>query len=134
MQLHALIRVSLTIDLAGVIYSSVGIEMENVGYKWLDAALSALLHSIDGNEKVESLWKLQFYHLSEDEPNARDQRDEESDGEPVVYLSPPSSTDLAFDDGVLRDVRQVWQKLSGEIDGFMQFEEREASNNDDNDE
>ena len=37
-----------------------------------------------------------------------------------------ASTDLAFDDLVLREVRKAWQQVTGKVNGFMEFEDREA--------
>ena len=37
-----------------------------------------------------------------------------------------SSTDLAFDDSVLRQVRRAWQIVTSKTNGFMEFEDREV--------
>ena len=37
-----------------------------------------------------------------------------------------ASTDLVFDDLVLREVRKAWQQVTGKVNGFMEFEDREA--------
>ena len=48
----------------------------------------------------------------------------------ILKISEPS-VDLAFDDTVLREVRHVWQRISGQEDGFMHFEDREVGAFDD---
>ena len=51
----------------------------------------------------------------------------------VLFLSEPK-LDLAFDDRVLEEVRDAWQKITGEKEGFMMFEERGESGEDDSEE
>lgn len=42
-----------------------------------------------------------------------------------------SSVDLAFDDSVVREVRRAWQHVTGNTNGFMEFEDREVGEYDD---
>lgn len=42
-----------------------------------------------------------------------------------------TSTDLAFSDEMLQEVRKAWQDVTGELNGFMDFEDREVGAYDD---
>ena len=56
---------------------------------------------------------------------------EENPNEPIIF--PESSVDLAFDDSILKDVKDAWEQISGETEGFMQFDDREVGAYDDED-
>lgn len=53
-----------------------------------------------------------------------------SDTDRIVRFPPPSM-DLAFDDMVLENVREVWQKIVGDDGGeFLVFQDREVYDDD----
>ena len=84
---------------------------------------------------MEVLWELFFDQLSSptrDSELTTELSTAQSVGK--TFLFPPSSTDLAFDDSVLQRVRLAWQSVSGNVGGFMQFEDREVGAYEDEDE
>ena len=98
----------------GVLYASTSNTGKD-GYALLQAAVEALLHSLDGHV----LWCLRYTQRSHTE----------SEQSSRVVVFPPPSLDLAFDDDVLRRVEEVWKMVDGE-GSFMQFEEREGLGDD----
>lgn len=72
------------------------------------------------------LWSLHFKQL-------RPVSDEQmlSSGPKGVHLLDDTSTDLAFSDEMLQEVRTKWQDVSDGLNGFMDFEDREVGAYDD---
>lgn len=85
----------------------------------LDAALDAFFASLE-EPRPSLLYKLYYQQRAEGEGTS---------GE--------ASIDLAFNDGILDDVENIWKTVMGdEFDQattFMRFEDREGMNNDDDD-
>lgn len=117
--------------MAGVIYASSEASKET-GQEWLQKALDTLLTSY-GKDKPEILWSLSYNETGGDmivaspspEPVLRRNEDDKA----LVFPNAP--VDLAFDDRVLYHVKKSWEAISGESEGFMQFQDRETY--DDND-
>lgn len=80
------------------------------------------------------LWKLQFAQTVRD--NTLEESTEvnlESAASTHTLSFSASTGDLSFDDGILREVRSMWQRITGNEDGFMHFEDREAGAYEDED-
>ena len=107
----------------------------DVGKAWLRKAVHALLNALTEEINVEILWELSFDQLSSSSTNVDPPSvASTTEGTEMISLFPPPSTDLAFDDGVLRQVRSAWQSVTGNMNGFMQFEDREVGAYEDEDE
>ena len=114
----------------GVIYSSVALDRSQRGSEWLELAIKTLLESLLREHAPPILWQLQYYQRFQD-PRSAGAWSLDPTADSRSTIPPMNNTDLAFDDGVLRDVKQVWQAITGESDGFMHFEDRETETNDD---
>ena len=95
-------------------------------------ATDALLRAtVVGQQIPDTLWSLSY---SQEASSAESSISQDNVG-PVIENQTVSfsnsSTDLAFDDGVLREVRKAWQQISGNEEGFMDFEDREVGEYDD---
>lgn len=109
-----------------VLYASTQ-AIGDVGEQLLEKAVATLLASVDVTPTASVLW------------SARYQQTPSSGCEPLpgnaganVIRFPAPSLDLAFDDAVLADVKEVWQKVAGEDAGeFLVFEDREVYDDDD---
>ena len=117
------------LSITGVIYGSVFLP-EPQGAEVIRRAAQALLACIPEAPKADVLWSLEY--LQRISPYADGLEFED----PVNVLDfPDRGFDLAFEDETLADVRNKWQRISGQLDGFMQFEDRESgAYDDDNDE
>jgi hypothetical protein len=86
-----------------------------------------LLSTVEVTPTPIVLWSVQY----EQHP------DEASSSTPVstdghVLNFPPTSMDLAFDDSILDNVREVWQKITGDdAREFLVFQDREVEADDD---
>ena len=88
-------------------------------------AIASLLAATTEQERPKSLWTLFYSQKAYGTPASsfnEDSRHQPSDN--LITLS-DLSTDLAFDDAVIREVRKAWQHVSGKERGFMDFEDRE---------
>jgi hypothetical protein len=114
--------------LKGVVYATIS-RPKSQGRLWLDKAVSALLSCVSSPGEATLLWSM---HYSQMYPT-QDSEDfgPRIDGQSITFSS--SNIDLAFDDNVLREVRKAWQHVTGEENGFMQFEDRELGEYDDDD-
>ena len=91
-------------------------------------AVQLLLRSLhDEPSTPEVLWQLRYGRLA---ASGSDSGASLTGDGNVLHFSDPT-LDLAFDDRVLEQVRDAWQKITGERDGFMMFEERGESGEDD---
>lgn len=119
----------------GVLYASTkasGFAGED-SYRILDLAVQLLLRSLEDEPSTpEILWKLQYGRLAASESDNGVSLTSVNT-ENVLQFSDPT-VDLAFDDKVLEEVRNAWQKITGEKEGFMMFEERGESGEDDSEE
>ncbi len=48
-----------------------------------------------------------------------------------ILICPDTSAPLVFDDSILECIQSAWRNISGEKEGFMVFEDREAGAYDD---
>ena len=90
----------------------------------MQRAVDALLSAADESPQASILWSVQYNQQassgSEDLPA----------GDHVLRFAPPS-LDLAFDDSVLDNVKELWQKIAGDDAGdFLVFQDREAYEDD----
>lgn len=117
--------------MAGVVYASSEASKET-GQEWLQKALDALLTSYR-EDTSEILWSLSYNESGDDmtvaSPSTEPVLWRNEDDKALVF--PNVLADLAFDDRVLYHVKKAWEAISGESEGFMQFQDREAY--DDND-
>ena len=104
----------------------------NDGKSWLLAAVNALLEaSSNEGSTPKVLWSLSYSQHAPSLERLSSQEDEDPKiTDRTISFSQPS-TDLAFDDRVLREVRRAWQQISGNAEGFMEFEDREVGEYDD---
>lgn len=106
----------------GVLYASVTADC-TVGFALLDKAVEALLSVIEEQVTPTVLWKLQYEQKHEGNTSSGQERDAPS----TIVTFPTPSLDLTFDDGVLTNVRRVWEQIMvGEGAGFLQFPQREG--------
>ncbi|MCJ1319549.1 Rab proteins geranylgeranyltransferase component A [Xylographa vitiligo] len=112
-----------------VIYAST-LESGSDGFELLDIAIHKFFMTFAEEKRPSTLWRLQYSqhqlhqeHESQTEVNIND----------GVVTFTDSSTDLAFDDSILATVREAWTEISGNTEGFMQFEDREIGAYDDED-
>lgn len=115
-------------NIPGAIYASTLLPGP-AGYGLLDRALEKLSGTFEEPKPI-ILWSLRYaqHYPSSDASKATDVA---KDGGIINFAE--SSVDLAFDDGVLEDVRRAWTNITGETNGFMQFEDRETGYNDGDD-
>lgn len=110
-----------------VLYASVALDSE-LGFVLLEQAVKSLLQVVDTQPTPTILWSIRYkqhsgaaYHL---QPSSVSERS--SAGGQILEFS-PSSSDLAFDDSMLGEVKELWLKILGDEAGeFMVFEDREG--------
>jgi hypothetical protein len=83
-----------------------------------------LLESIKEDPRPEVLWTLEYTQKHADMTPERE-LGKELGGDHVLAFS-NSTGDLAFDDDVIREVQRCWQQITGQSEGFMAFEDRQA--------
>ena len=99
-----------------------------MGFVLLEQAVKSLLRVVDMQPTPTILWSIQYkqhsgaaHHLQSPPVSERS-----SAGEQILEFS-PSSLDLAFDDSMLGEVKELWLKILGDEAGeFMVFEDREG--------
>ncbi|MCJ1248253.1 Rab proteins geranylgeranyltransferase component A [Trapelia coarctata] len=99
------------------------------GYELLDRALEKLLDTIEEPEP-SILWSLRYAQRC---PSTDHRTTTELPKEGGMITFAETTIDLAFDDGVLQDVKRAWTNITGETTGFMQFENRGPGIDDDED-
>jgi len=95
------------------------------GFALLQKAVDSLLSAHDVSPFPTILWSVEYQQQassgSETLPTDTDH----------VVRFPPPSMDLAFDDAVLDNVKEVWQKIVGDDAGeFLVFQDREVYDDD----
>jgi len=95
------------------------------GFALLQKAVDSLLSARDILPSPTILWSVEYQQQassgSETLPTDTDH----------VVRFPPPSMDLAFDDAVLDNVKEVWQKIVGDDAGeFLVFQDREVYDDD----
>ena len=94
--------------------------------------MTNLLVSLPSEDEARQvLWSLSYAQT--EDTKAEDIEEEGPFVENSQIRFSEASTDLAFDDLVLREVRKVWQQVTGKTNGFMEFEDREAGEYDEDD-
>ena len=105
----------------GILYASTSLNGEE-GFQLLSKAVQALLSSVSVTPVLGVLWSIQYEQRSTSSTNSVP-----FDSKEHILNFPPLSLDLAFDDAVLDNVKDVWQKIMGDDAGdFMLFTDREA--------
>ncbi|OJD35310.1 rab geranylgeranyl transferase escort protein [Diplodia corticola] len=98
------------------------------GAKLLNAAVAALLQSVDEEITPKLLWSMHYEQCSRS-GNVVPATTHDS-----VFAFPPPSLELKFDDSMLDHVRTIWEKIEGDDADpafFMRFEDREEIDDDD---
>lgn len=120
-----------------VLYTNVALGGEE-GFALLDRAVQSLLHAVDIQPVPAVLWSLRYqqnYGSAPQFPQTCASPKTPSVKDPRVLEFGTASSDLAFDDSMLEEVKSVWQKIMGDEGGdFMVFEDREGTNADADDE
>jgi hypothetical protein len=111
-----------------VIYAQTACGSDNA-FDVLERAVDLTLQLGTSGPQPSVLWKLQYQQKT---PTELSYQGVETPGigRDTIVL-PEASVDLAFDDSILKVVRDAWQKLEGVSEGFMQFEDREIGAYDD---
>jgi hypothetical protein len=107
-----------------ILYAATSLSSE-MGFDLLNKATDALLAAVDDTPAPTSLWSMRYKQRAS------------SGSEPLpptgghILSFPPPSMDLAFDDVILDNVKEVWQKIMGDDAGeFLSFKDREAYDDD----
>jgi hypothetical protein len=111
-------------SVSGILYAATSLSSE-MGFDLLNKATDALLAAVDDTPAPTSLWSMRYKQRAS------------SGSEPLpptgghILSFPPPSMDLAFDDVILDNVKEVWQKIMGDDAGeFLSFKDREAYDDD----
>ena len=108
----------------GILYASTSLGSEK-GFELLRRAVDALLASVEVSPKPDVLWQAQYQQHASSGSGAL-----HTDSEHGLSFPPPSM-DLAFDDAIFDNVKEVWQKIMGEDSGdFLVFQDREQYDDD----
>lgn len=90
------------------------------GLALLNQAVDSLLSAVDVSPVPQVLWSAKY----QQQPTSG--RDALPSGSENILRFPPPSMDLAFDDRLLDNVRNVWEKVTGQAEGeFLVFQDRE---------
>ncbi|KAF1945165.1 hypothetical protein EJ02DRAFT_59068, partial [Clathrospora elynae] len=109
-----------------ILYASTSLSGQE-GLDLLRVAVETLLSTVDMTPPPAILWSIQYQQQSSSGCDSLPT----STGSNVLRFPPPS-IDLAFDDSVLDNVREIWQKILGnDADEFLVFRDREAYADDD---
>ena len=107
--------------MTGILYASVAASS---GFDILDNAVSSFLQSLDGGPLPEVLWRMQYVYSVADYGKTN-----HASKNSVILKS--LSTDLAFEDAVLDDVKRAYVRVTGESEElFMKFDAREGTGED----
>lgn len=108
-----------------MLYSSVSADSTS-GPRILDAAVDTLLTSLNEEQIPRVLWRMHYEQISD----AVASTDAANIDQPLVdgtHVFPLPSLDLALDDSVLDEVKQVWDRVGGpDTDEFLKFPAREG--------
>ncbi len=118
----------------GVLYASISTSTD-IGYGLLDHAVERILECVEtGEQPTEVLWSMRYQQrsqwstaVSQDQPSkASPQPDPQELKNTMVFPSP--TLDLAFDDSILEQVQEAWQKINAADpeSNFMIFEDRQG--------
>lgn len=104
----------------GVLYASVALAAEQ-GLPRLTGAVDSLLHGF-GEPPPRVLWSLKYHQRNVDQMT-------NSDASTIILPNVP--VELGLPDSVLNNVKSAWQQITGETEGFMNFEAREGMEDED---
>jgi hypothetical protein len=122
-----LIRRAKANSLTGILYASTS-QSGDQGFQLLEKAVDTLLHLPELGPAAEVLWQMRF----EQRPGGSTTSVSSTHTHDHILQFAPSQLDLALDDGVLEEVKTVWEKIVGDHAGdFLVFEDREANVDDD---
>ncbi|KAL6710670.1 Rab proteins geranylgeranyltransferase component A [Coniothyrium glycines] len=108
-----------------ILYASTLLRGE-AGQDLLQQAVAAFLSTLDITPTPSILWSVNY---QQQPSSGSEELPVSADGHTLRF--PPPSLDLAFDDAVLDNVRDVWQRIVGEDSGeFLVFQDREAYDDD----
>ena len=85
-------------------------------------ALQKLLSVVEEIPGPRVLWSLQY--SQQESAMAPLDKTRIQSSEAIIRL-PQLSSNLAFDDSILGHVREAWQQVTDNVEGFMQFDERQ---------
>lgn len=109
---------------SGILYASTSLSFEK-GFDLLKKAIDTLLASVDVSPAPTILWSIQYQQHATSGSEAKVPVDEH------ILRFAPSPMDLAFDDVILDNVKDVWQKIMGDDGGdFLSFQDREVYDDD----
>jgi hypothetical protein len=95
------------------------------GFDLLKKATDVLLAAVDVSPAPVPLWSVQYRQHASSGSESLPAGDEQ------VLRFPPPSMDLAFDDAILDNVKEVWQKIIGDDSAeFLVFQDREVYDDD----
>ncbi|KAI4632315.1 uncharacterized protein J4E88_006122 [Alternaria novae-zelandiae] len=107
-----------------VLYASTSVSGRD-GFALLQKAVDSLLSAEDVSPSPTILWSVEYQQQSSSGSETLP-----TDTDHVIRFPPPSM-DLAFDDAVLDNVKEVWQKIVGDDAGeFLVFQDREVYDDD----
>ena len=108
----------------GILYASVSLAGEQ-GFDLLQKAIELLLAAVNVTPLPTILWSIKY----QQRPSSGSEVN--STGDHVLRFPSPSP-DLAFDDAILDNVKEVWQHIVGkDADEFLKFQDREDYDDDD---
>lgn len=109
---------------SGILYASTSLSSDK-GFELLKKAIRGLLVAVLVNPMPDILWSAEYRQHASSGSEAL------PDGNEHVLRFPTPSMDLAFDDAILDNVEEVWQKIVGEDGGeFLVFQDREQYDDD----
>jgi hypothetical protein len=110
-----------TDQISGVLYASTSLSGKR-GFDLLKKAVNTLLASVEVDSPPSVLWSTQYQHRP---TSGTELLPADSNGH--ILRFPPPSVDLAFDDTIFEQVKDVWEKIMGGDAGeFLVFQDREA--------
>ena len=112
--------------LLGVLYASTSLGGQK-GFELLQIAVDGLLSAVDATPAPSVLWSANYQQRPSSGTESLP-----TDTDSNIIRFPVPTMDLAFDDAVLDNVKDVWQTIAGEDAGeFLVFQDREAYDEDD---
>lgn len=109
---------------SGILYASASLSSDK-GFELLKKAVTALLAAAEVSPQPDVLWSVEYRQ------RASSGTDILSADKERVLSFPPPSMDLAFDDAILDNVKEVWRRIVGDTGGdFLVFQDRELYDDD----
>lgn len=106
------------IETPGVLYASIALPIDKAA-RLLEEAVALVLAKSDDQQRPRVLWSMTYEQRAQSPYEA-------SAGIPHVHCFPDPSLDPVFDENIIDNVKNIWQEIVGpDVQGFMQFQERE---------